>query len=105
MMHLPRPLLNIPVESLHEILSYLPPSMLLVLRQVSQALLAAVDDEAIWRACFGRNYLFGRAGAVSRSCLPGPGGKSWKKEALGRERLLECVCSPPPASRTARARS
>lgn len=89
-------LLNLPLESLHEILSYLPPSTLLLSRLVSRDLNAAIDDETLWRGSFERNFVQGGSGSVVRGCLPGGGGRSWRKEALGRERLLEFVLSPLP---------
>lgn len=89
-------LLDLPLESLHEILSYLPPSTLLLSRLVSRDLNAAIDNETLWRGSFERNFVQGGSGSVVRGCLPGGGGRSWRKEALGRERLLEFVLSPLP---------
>nr|XP_018261760.1 uncharacterized protein I303_06204 [Kwoniella dejecticola CBS 10117]OBR83918.1 hypothetical protein I303_06204 [Kwoniella dejecticola CBS 10117] len=91
------PLLNLPEDVIHTLLTRLPPKDLTKLAQTCRDLYEELEDESIWRQSYINRFLYDGASrsiqakqhvkVLVQGCL-NTGGRGWKKEALSRESML-----------------
>lgn len=88
-------ILALPEDVLRVLLGRMPPRSLSLLAQTCAGLREIMEDESIWRDCYVNRFMGSvRVDEVKQdmkvlvqSCLGSIRG--WKKEALGREAMLE----------------
>ncbi|WWC90437.1 uncharacterized protein L201_005372 [Kwoniella dendrophila CBS 6074] len=91
------PLLDLPEDIIHTLLSHIPPKDLTRLAQTCKDLYEVLQDESIWRQSYVNRFLYDGAARDNKAkrdvkllvqgCLNN-GGRGWKKEALSREAML-----------------
>ncbi|WWD02114.1 hypothetical protein V865_000152 [Kwoniella europaea PYCC6329] len=91
------PLLNLPEDLIHTLLSRIPPRDLTRLAQTCKDLYEELEDESIWRQSYVNRFLYDGAARDIRAkedvrilvqgCL-NTGGRGWKREALSREAMI-----------------
>ncbi|WVW85344.1 hypothetical protein I302_107382 [Kwoniella bestiolae CBS 10118] len=91
------PLLNLPEDLIHTLLSRIPPRDLTRLAVTCKDLYEELEDESIWRQSYVNRFLYDGAARDIRAkedvkvlvqgCLNN-GGRGWKREALSREAMI-----------------
>ncbi|WWC71308.1 uncharacterized protein I206_105262 [Kwoniella pini CBS 10737] len=91
------PLLDLPEDVVHTLLTHIPPRDLTRLAQTCKDLYEELEDESIWRQSYINRFLYDGAARSNQAkqdvkvlvqgCL-NSGGRGWKKEALSRESML-----------------
>ncbi|KAK4689613.1 hypothetical protein P7C73_g477, partial [Tremellales sp. Uapishka_1] len=91
-------LLELPSDVLHLLLSHLPPRTLLVLSTTCRALHDTLKEDSIWRESYVNRFVGEAAVGAGKTKsdvktlvqgVLGVGRRGWKKEALGREAMLD----------------
>ncbi|WRT68667.1 uncharacterized protein IL334_005646 [Kwoniella shivajii] len=92
------PLLNLPEDIIHILLSRIPPRDLTKLALTCKDLYEELEDESIWRQSYINRFVSDGAArsrqakqdveVLVQSCLNN-GGRGWRREALSREAMLD----------------
>jgi len=89
-------ILALPEDVMRLLLGRMPPRSLRALSQTCAGLRAILDDDSIWKDCYVYGFLQSirprdvrrEMDVLVQGCL-GAAGRGWRREAMGRETMLE----------------